>query len=400
MTSAPQHGAAGQAAGYIFQAQWALLELLKRVSSAPNDLMRLEQLDDIEFESAGQNVELLQVKHSLHAVADLTDGSRNLWSTLAVWMDHLRQSPQTELPRLTLVTTGIAPPGSAAALLRPEHRDVDRALGILESAATSLQSNETKAAREQFIGLPPESRYRLVAAITMVDGVVRVDEFAKRLREELVHALPGGLEVPFVERVLGWWWSSAVRLLTGDLVGITPGEVQMFIDDLRDQFGPENLPTDVDIETFDEAAIRGYSDRRFVKQLHLIAFSSGQLRLAIHAYHLAFTQRSRWLREELVGLHELEDFEKRLRFEWRYAFEDMIAALPRDASPQDKEEAGRALLNQLIDGSRVRIRDRYEESFMTRGSLHGLADDPKQDVGWHPEFREHLGRMLLGEAAG
>jgi hypothetical protein len=173
----------------------------------------------------------------------------------------------------------------------------------------------------------------------------------------------------------------------------------MFIDDLRDQFGPENLPTDVDVDAFDEAVIAGYGDRRFVKQLRLVAYRPGQLRLAVHAYHLAFTQRSRWLREELVGWHELDEFEKRLRFEWQYAFEDMLAELPEAATEEQKQQAGRNLINRLMDGSRARVRPRYDESFMTRGSLHGLADEPRHDVGWHPEFRDHLTRLLLGQDA-
>lgn len=57
------HSAAGQALGYVHQCMWALVELGKRANSEPATQLRLEVLDDIEFDKAGSPYELLQTKH-------------------------------------------------------------------------------------------------------------------------------------------------------------------------------------------------------------------------------------------------------------------------------------------------------------------------------------------------
>ena len=47
---------------------------------------------------------------------------------------------------------------------------------------------------------------------------------------------------------------------------------------------------------------------------------------------------------------------------------------------------------RAAETAKARIRERYDESFMSRGSLHGLADDRR--VGWHPEFEARLEALL------
>ena len=58
---------------------------------------------------------------------------------------------------------------------------------------------------------------------------------------------------------------------------------------------------------------------------------------------------------------------------------------------------GQVLFRQVTEQSQVRVRDRYNEGFFTRGKYHELADDGR--VGWHPEFEERLKQLLLGRAS-
>jgi hypothetical protein len=350
--------------------------------------------DDIQFDDP---LELVQVKHHLGETISLTDASVDLWRSLAVWMDALEHA--VEPPALlVLATTARAAAGSAAAALTPTDRQPDTALVRLEEVASSSTNEQTSEARSRFLALNPDRRRALVDRITVLDETVRIDSFDEALADELFHVLPRDREESFLDRLKGWWIRTAAALLARRLTAITPADVRAYVDDLRDQFTPDNLPTDLDLEDFDEASADGYRDRRFVRQLNFIAASAHQLLLAIRDYHRAYTQRSRWLREDLVGIQELDRFERRLRDEWEHAFEHMVRELPAGASEEDKQRAGRALLHAVGERSQARVRPLFHEGFLTRGSLHGLADDTDQDVGWHPEFRRLLEELLLTDS--
>jgi hypothetical protein len=392
--SVGQHGAAGPALGYLYQSQWALLALLERGRRQPDAAMSLEVLDDIQFDDP---LELVQVKHHLGETISLTDASVDLWRSLAVWMDALEHAVDPPA-LLVLATTARAAAGSAAAALTPTDRQPDTALVRLEEVASSSTNEQTSEARSRFLALKPDRRRALVDRITVLDETVRIDSFDEALADELFHVLPRDREESFLDRLKGWWIRTAAALLARRLTAITPADVRAYVDDLRDQFTPDNLPTDLDLEDFDEASADGYRDRRFVRQLNIIAASAHQLLLAIRDYHRAYTQRSRWLREDLVGIQELDRFERRLRDEWEHAFEHMVRELPAGASEEDKQRAGRALLHAVGERSQARVRPLFHEGFLTRGSLHGLADDTDQDVGWHPEFRRLLEELLLTDS--
>jgi hypothetical protein len=113
--------AASSAAGYYYQARFALCESLRFVYGDASIDIAIERLDDVSFEKNGKPLELLQTKHHIGKLGDLTDTSADLWKTLRIWSQAAKDNPA--LPgrtRLLLVTTGQAPEGSAASCLRPD----------------------------------------------------------------------------------------------------------------------------------------------------------------------------------------------------------------------------------------------------------------------------------------
>src|SRR5207244_7587355 len=116
-----------------YQAEAALLELVRRAKLEPATKLTIERYDDVAFESEGRARELLQSKRHIAGLGDLTDRSSDLWRTLRVWVDAV-ESGDAALPGSTfsLLTTATAPLGSAASMLRGEDRDVSTALSTLE----------------------------------------------------------------------------------------------------------------------------------------------------------------------------------------------------------------------------------------------------------------------------
>lgn len=143
--------ATDSALGYLYQVRVALLWSLRRAKAGVDFIVSLETLDDVTFESKGGTAEeLLQTKHQLNREASLSDASTDLWKSLRVWFEGHADGQIPAGTALYLLTTGAAPKGSAASLLRSEERDVTKAQEILETVA---QSSESKANAPSYTAL-------------------------------------------------------------------------------------------------------------------------------------------------------------------------------------------------------------------------------------------------------
>lgn len=216
------------------------------------------------------------------------------------------------------------------------------------------------------------------------------------MARELYYAYPNEHRNAFLERLKGWWYARAVALLQGDLEAITARDLVSEIEDLTDQFRSDNLPSDAALVEPDDETTAGYAERPFVRQLDLIAVGNRALQLHMRDYFRAYTQRSRWMREGLIEIGELDRFERKLVDEWEHAFEDLRAELADGAAEEERQRAGRGLLRDLGNNSTARVRARFDERFLTRGTLHELAD--QLQVGWHPDYEARLEELFAARA--
>src|SRR4051812_4645958 len=112
------------ALGYLYQCRYALLLALHRDDDA--DLhVAIEKLDDVAFiRDSGEGatpIELLQVKHHLSRLGGLTDRSSDIWKTLRVWAEAVKEK-RIDLDHaiLLMVTTSQATDRHAIRFLRPD----------------------------------------------------------------------------------------------------------------------------------------------------------------------------------------------------------------------------------------------------------------------------------------
>lgn len=408
------HNAAASAAGYLFQTNWALIELLRKAGSRPDQAISIELHDDVawtEEDDAGSARELLQVKlHTTTRAAGLGDRAVDGWKTLKIWMDRA-DAADPQGPDLALVTTSVASPGTAAFALRPSEtesgqtKDVTRAARLLVAAARQAKSAETEASRHAFLKLGAAGRRHLLNRVSVLDGALQPQDLDKALREQLAYGLPSHpkSEKRFVAQVWDWWAQVAVSMLTGSRAVVNVSEVLAFVRELRDTYTTENLPTTVRLPSVTEENIAAYSGARFVEQLKLVDYSGRPLRNAIVDYHRAVAQETDWLSDSLLGRRELQDFQAELRFEWDREFDNMVYDLDLESlSPVEAEKAkvraGRKLLNYLLNSTAVTVRAHYNEGFYARGKRHELAghEEITQRIGWHPDFMNRIG-SLVGE---
>lgn len=388
-----EFSAAEAALGYLFQCRLALLLALRRVRSGDDFFIYLETLDDVVFEHEGTAPALLQTKHHRRQAANLTDASPDLWKTLRVWCDGTASGGIPPLASLYLITTSMAGNGSAASYLLNENRDVQKALERLRSTARTSTNQTNQTGYAAFLALNEKVQRQLVERVTIIDASPSIVDLEIELRKEVRWAVNREHLEPFLSRLEGWWLGRAIRQL-GDTKSapVLSDEFESQMDDLREQFKRESLPIDEDILAI-EVDASAYQEAIFVRQLQLVGIGAQRVLAAIREYFRAFEQRSRWVREDLLLVGELDRYERRLIEEWQLVFARVEDDLGISATEQMKQKAAREVY-KWVEEKVIPIRPNVTEPFITRGSYQLLSD--KLRVGWHPEFLDRL-RYLLEE---
>jgi hypothetical protein len=396
---APQFSAAPAAAGYLYQARLALVLCIPYINTGSNVEVVIEGMDDISFLSAGEPIELLQVKHHIDRIANLSDSSPDLWKTLRIWATAASNDPSFPTrTRLVLLTTGCAPDGSIASLLRPlkayplgMNRDPDVAAVSLMNVASTSKNQALKPAFDAFISLTPEMRTALLASVTVIDRYQVLSDLDHVLESDLRLIAPSGKASQVREYLEGWWWPRVCTALMQSPPGpIEIAEVESKLDDIRDMLKRDSLVTEYEYVHPSDSELSEYDDFRFVKQLHAVGIGGNRISYAKRDYYRAFAQRSRWTREYAVLDGELQRFEQTLIEEWEPRFSSMCDSLTeKNADDSDLRQAGRELYQWVERDARFPIRS-LTTRFLCVGSYNMLANDLR--VGWH---RDHV--MLFSE---
>ncbi len=396
-----QFSAADPALGYLYQVRSALLWSLVRLKSNPDFLVSIETADDVTFETTGHEpIELLQTKHHLNRTAALTDACPDLWKTFRIWCEGTKSGAIPSHTCLCLVTTGTVPANSAASFLLASQRDVTAARRALDTTAGSSTNVANTDAYAAYLALNPNELTQLLDRITIIGRAPTVADLDAELKSEVFWAVEKEHHSPFLERLEGWWLRRVLTQLVHSATDrIGSAEIEAKMADLRGQFKQDALPIDDDLLRFvlDAGKETHYLGFAFVQQLDLIQVGRRRIAAAIRDYYRAFEQRSRWLRDDLIGSVDLTIYEKRLVEEWELIFEAMRDELGDRAADEAKCEAARSVL-AWAEQTSFPIRANVTEPFLTRGSFHMLADEVR--IGWHPEFRDTLAALLKkGDAA-
>ena len=402
--SATRHGveggvmkfsAASAALGYLYQVRSALLWALRRMKSDSDFAVGVETLDDVAFETTGgEPRELLQTKHHRRSQGSLTDGSVDLWKTLRIWFVGRTSGDVPPDASLFLVTTASAPEGSAASRLRAIERDVESAHRALSQVAATSTNAANAAAYAAFVDAGLLVQREVLDQVTVLDSAPSVTDLDAELRQEVYWAAARQHLPAFLDRLEGWWLRRILVQLTNaasDRVGSI--ELESKMGDLRDQFRQEALPIDEELLEFvlDPTTAASYATYSFVRQIELTKAGKRRIAAAIRDYYRAFEQRSRWLRDELLVVPDLQNYEKRLVEEWELQFEAVRDELGDRATETAKEEAARTVLG-WAEQTLIPIRTNVTEPFVSRGSLHMLSDELR--IGWHVDFRDRLAHLL------
>jgi len=348
-------------------------------------------------------VELLQLKHHLSRQGGLTDRSSDIWKTLRIWADAIRQK-RLDLDHaiLLMVTTSQATDRHAIRFLRPEGkgRNTNEAQKKLEEAGQASTNQDVADGYSALMRLSASARKRLFQAVFLLEGSPDIVEVRQLLERAVRHAVLPEHRTAFMDRLEGWWFRVVIEhLMAPNDCFIAVGQVQQQIHEIREQFRRENLPDDFLQAEVPETERPDDDGRVFIKQLQLVRLTATRIRTAQEDHYKAFAQRSQWVRDSLVDMEEIGSFEARLADEWKHKFEMMQEGLANPGNDGECVRSGLALYNWTQDGAPANaallIRPGFLAAYLIRGSFHMLADVLR--IGWHPHYRTHLGNPATEE---
>jgi hypothetical protein len=382
MSKENMHSAHASAAGYFYQARLALLLGIQAITSTPDLELRIETFDDVSFEIGGRPIELIQAKHHSGTGGTLSDASVDLWKTLRIWAQRAASAADA-LPRFLLMTTGIAPMGSAASLLRADTRDEVSAAALLLETCTSSTNKTNEAGYEAYEALSPSQRLRLLRAITILDGAPDIVDVHSEIVQEVRLAAPRSQINQFVERLEGWWFALVVDALAGGGGAIKVLSIDARIDELREDFHRAALPVDHAASFPSPEIVADLDKRPFVEQLRKVNIGPSRIEYAMRDFYRASEQRARWAREELLVDGELKNYERELVEAWEPRFSAMVDGLSQGCAASEKATAG-ATVYKWVEQDAVLPFRAVTQSFLTKGSYHILSN--QYIVGWHPDY--------------
>ena len=383
------HDASASLLGYLYQARYALLRGLEESRLHPGYLLSIEKFDDVAFEQDGRPVDLIQTKHHTRS-ADVSDYSRELWTTLNIWTTRLTDDPaDAASTRFVLLTTATAPRGSALSMLRNsgEARDIPTALRLLIAAATSSDNQRTKVAREKFLDLTPSQRELLLHNMWVFDRAPNILDVRDDVEALLHYTAPRHQVANLVDHLEGWWFSRVITALSDSRLTELPlNHLAKKVAELRENFKLESLPLHEGIEEMLPRPDGSGEDMTLVRQMHLVSLEEMERTDALQDYYRAYEQRSRWARESLLLDGETERYDRNLRDAWQRRFYAETADLRDDTDEFTKRASGRAVFRWSREYQKP-LRNR-DELWLSSGSFQMLADRVK--LGWHPNYEAHF----------
>ena len=390
----PNHQASEQMLGYLYQVRYALALLLENDNS--DCQISIEKFDDVAFSKDDIPIQLIQLKHHIQHQGNLADASTDMWRTIKVWLDAISEPPDIlDGTNFLIITTATAPIDSAAFLLKKDsNRNPDTAYQKLKTVCFSSVNQAHQRYYDAFREAGEDTVKQLIRQIYIIDCASNIIDVEKDILKHIRYSCIPKHQKMIYERLEGWWFKKAIDALCCDTpVFVNQNQVRSFIVSVSQEYADDNLPIDIlDIDDLQESNFSA-NEKIFHEQLKLICLGNHRMQLALRDYYRAFRQRASWVRNDLLYVNELGQYEQRLIDEWEHAFAAMEETLSEtnNATEEEKAKEGRQLFSD-IEKRDIRIRPKCQEAFIMRGSYHILANQLK--IGWHVDFFDRLKQLL------
>lgn len=384
------------ALGYYYQIRYGLWHILQGKEEFK---IAIEKTDDIETVDSDGLRAMLQLKHHTGQNASLTDSSKDLWKTIRAWSNNLYTGKFSLIDTsLLLVTNAKAAPNSILSLLcLNDKRNPKEAKKRISEFLQRTKSQETKDLAKVYIDcLTEQQRDELINAICVLDLSYSITEIPDVVKSSFTTAHKKHHDAIY-QSIEGWWFNRVVNHLS-DKSGsfITRFEVQTELSDINEQLKMDGLPSRFKDEQVPADTNVSEDKRQFVRQLRVLDINERRILHAIRDYYRAVSERSYWLRTNLLFDQDLDTYHDRLVEKWddyvaiqQDKFKRESGKLVDDADEDECKLLGEDIY-EYIRGLKIPVKRENPYEHVTRGSYHILADHNPPKVWWHPQFHKML----------
>jgi len=391
-----QHSAPGPNAGFDYQFERALYWLAK---SPAGFTIGIETSDDVSIQGTQGTLLLEQDKHSIQQDGEpFGDRSKDLWNTLATWIEALDGEEVPETSRFLMVTNKALPECIAhqigraqsdaevadcvAALKKASHKPPKRISHLMKRVMRS----DSKATLQRLI-----SQCDLADASTSAAGQALRGQTVSHLQlpawcvsqaDSIVDELLGWLH----KTVLAAWQAGQSAWVQRDHF---VNQLHAIIERRKREATRERAEHLIPVT---EDTIGKNKASRFVKQLHLVTDDDTTVDNAIREFIRCNIEKTRLSEEGNITDEDWKTFEASLFSRWQ----KIRARVRRTKQSSVEEDIGYEILTDTTEDYREKLAGSdTEQVYLTSGTYHRLADVVR--VGWHPRFEELMGEFIAAE---
>ena len=389
-----RHLAAGVNAGFGYQLDRALHWLAQSPAGAS---IGIETDDDVAVRNPDASLLLEQDKHSIREVAQpFGDRSKDLWNTLAIWLDAIDSKRTLIESTAFLMVTNKAVPECIARRISRARSDEEVAACItdLEKAGESPPKNIASLVERVLDGVSRNTLRSVIAKIELADASDGTAGPELRSRTIAQLQLPDWCSPSsdsIANELLGWLHSTAMSSWREN----QPAWVQRdhFVNQLhailarrQRQISRERAEHLIPVT---DDKIGPQKGRPFVKQLYLVTDDDSVVDTSIREFIRCNIEKARLSREGNVTDDDWTAFQRALESRWQKIRSRVI----RLKSGTAEEDLGFEIFTETTEDYRERLAGSdTEQVYLTSGTYHRLAD--LLTVGWHPRYEALMQEIL------
>lgn len=381
-----RHSAPSSAAGFDFQFQRALLEL---IYAKNGDVVGIETLDDVAVIGADGTQTLEQDKFTTNDAGSVYgDKTHNLLNTLSTWLKAaLNGELDCAKTRFRLVTNARCSSGLVRDI--SDCKSVAAAVEILKKVrALKSESREFQLLIQLLNEAEAEDLFcAICVSAELLDGE---NDIAQKVQDALpVEEVYASNRQHIYLTLLGWLHASAYTAWQKKRPYFVArqsfvNELGAIKDRLRRSTHREKPPSDLPVT---QVAMDGLANQMFVRQIKLVSDDQDESYEARADYLRCISEKSRLVEEGVILERDWLDFDMGLEDRWKLIFRQRGRLSRPEMSERD---VGYDIMSTTIsDQDAVKLAGApITYSYLAKGSYHRLSNALK--VGWHPRFKELL----------
>lgn len=383
-----QHSAPGSNAGFSYQFERALFWLAQSPSGF---VIGVETDDDVAVRGTDGLQLLEQDKHSIRDNAKpFGDRSKDLWNTLATWIDALDTGEvAAETTRFLMVTNKVLPECIARNIsLAESEAQVTACIAELELVATTPPQHIATFMQRVLCSDSRASLKKLIEQCELADATD--DSAGLQLREKTI----ARLQLPdwclaasdsIADELLGWLHRTALDAWQKNIPAWIKrdyfvNQLHAVIDRRKRQVKRERAENLIPVT---DDKIGQEKGSPFVKQIYLVTDDDSIIDNAIREFIRCNIEKMRLSAEGNITDDDWIAFEATLKSRW----DKIRSRVIRMSHGEPEEDVGFEIFTDTTENHRERLAgSNTEQVYLTSGTYHRLAN--MIQVGWHPHFEE------------